>query len=163
MRSAGLQVCASASAARAAGRARPQCGPVSRAQQPLRCVQAAADDASIPSSSSRLADAADADATSAAASAAAVVGRRAASAAGDAAASFALVPQAPPAAGFRKELKKRKVPLEEYAVSPVDGLRYYDLEEGRGQAVAKGDQATVHFDCVYRGIDAVSSIAAATG
>jgi peptidylprolyl isomerase len=73
------------------------------------------------------------------------------------------------AAGFRKELKKRKVPLEEYSVSPDNGLRYYDVEVGRGGGggggnsgassggVSKGDTATVHFDCVYRGIDAVSS------
>jgi peptidylprolyl isomerase len=83
-------------------------------------------------------------------------------AAAAAAAALALglpTPSPASAAGFRKDLKKRKVPLEEYSVSPVDGLRYYDLEAGRAssRAVAKGDQATVHFDCVYRGVDAVSS------
>jgi peptidylprolyl isomerase len=151
-----MQVSASsAPAARAAGCARPQCGRAVRAQQHLRRVQVAAvDDASIPSSSSsRVADAHDA------ANVVAVVGRRSALAlAAAAAAALALGPCDPAsAAGFRKELKKRKVPLEEYTVSPVDGLRYYDLDAGRGQPVAKGDQATVHFDCVYRGIDAVSS------
>jgi peptidylprolyl isomerase len=154
-----MQAFSSAPAARAAGCARAQCGSVVRAQQPCRrAVQAAAaavDDASISSTSSRSADAATTSA--AAATSAAAVGRRAALALG---AALALVPAAcapTSAAGFRKELKKRKVPLEEYAVSAVDGLRYYDVAPGRGQAVAKGDQATVHFDCVYRGIDAVSS------
>jgi peptidylprolyl isomerase len=88
-----------------------------------------------------------------------------------AAAATALLPASrASAAGFRKELKKRKVPLEEYSVSADTGLRYYDFEVGRGGGgsggataaaaaggVAKGDTATVHFDCVYRGIDAVSS------
>eukprot|EP00775_Hariotina_reticulata_P008511 gene8511-8693_t len=58
---------------------------------------------------------------------------------------------------FKKELKRRKIPLEEYAVSEVDGLKYYDSEEGRGSSIQKGDKVLVHFDCRYRGIDAVSS------
>lgn len=39
----------------------------------------------------------------------------------------------------------------------ASGLRIYELEEGRGRAVALGDTVSVHFDCLYRGIDAVSS------
>lgn len=58
---------------------------------------------------------------------------------------------------FKKELKKRKIPLEDYTPHEPSGLRVYDLEEGRGRAVALGDTVTVHFDCIYRGIDAVSS------
>eukprot|EP00878_Enallax_costatus_P011970 GHUV01012498.1.p1 GENE.GHUV01012498.1~~GHUV01012498.1.p1 ORF type:complete len:199 (+),score=18.12 GHUV01012498.1:141-737(+) len=63
----------------------------------------------------------------------------------------------PASAGFKKELKKRKVPLEEYSVSDVDGLRYYDREEGRGKEIKPGTKVSVHFDCKFRGIDAVSS------
>lgn len=58
---------------------------------------------------------------------------------------------------FKKELKKRKIPQEDYSPHEPSGLRIYDLEEGRGKAVAMGDTVKVHFDCVYRGIDAVSS------
>jgi peptidylprolyl isomerase len=108
-------------------------------------------------SSSRPAEAIDA-AADAAASAGTVSGvaRRAALAA---LATLALSAQPAAAAGFKKELKKRKIPLEEYTVSPIDNLRYYDVETGRQNSnpVQKGDQAVVHFDCVYRGIDAVSS------
>jgi peptidylprolyl isomerase len=39
----------------------------------------------------------------------------------------------------------------------TDGLRFLDTDAGRGAAIAAGDRVTVHFDCVFRGIDAVSS------
>lgn len=61
---------------------------------------------------------------------------------------------------FQKELKKKKIPLEDYAVSDVDGLRYYDLLDGQGKAVAKGDRVLVHFDCMYKSLDVVSTRAA---
>lgn len=61
------------------------------------------------------------------------------------------------AAGFKKELKKRKIPVEDYAEHEPSGLKVYDLEEGRGKEVKAGDTISVHFDCMYRGIDAVSS------
>jgi peptidylprolyl isomerase len=40
----------------------------------------------------------------------------------------------------------------------VDSLRYYDVVPGTKSApVAEGDEVTVHFDCIYRKIDAVST------
>ncbi|KAK9824004.1 hypothetical protein WJX72_006919 [[Myrmecia] bisecta] len=60
------------------------------------------------------------------------------------------------AVGFKKELKRRKIPLEEYSTTE-DGLQYYDLAPGSGQEVIKGSQVSVHFDCMYKGIDVVSS------
>ena len=38
-----------------------------------------------------------------------------------------------------------------------DGTRFYDLKPGSGQTVGKDDQVTVHFDCMYKGIDVVST------
>lgn len=66
-------------------------------------------------------------------------------------------PERADAAGFKKELKKRKVSVEEYELHEPSGLRVYDLAEGRGREIKEGDKVTVHFDCTYRGIDAVSS------
>uniref|UniRef100_A0A804P5C4 peptidylprolyl isomerase n=1 Tax=Zea mays TaxID=4577 RepID=A0A804P5C4_MAIZE len=48
------------------------------------------------------------------------------------------------------------VPPEDYATAP-DGLKYYDLVEGKGPTAEKGSTVLVHFDCIYRGITAVSS------
>ncbi|KAL2895253.1 Peptidyl-prolyl cis-trans isomerase FKBP18 chloroplastic [Bienertia sinuspersici] len=39
----------------------------------------------------------------------------------------------------------------------ADGLKYYDIEVGKGPVAAKGTIVQVHFDCVYRGITAISS------
>ncbi|BDA41910.1 Peptidyl-prolyl cis-trans isomerase FKBP18, chloroplastic [Coccomyxa sp. Obi] len=60
------------------------------------------------------------------------------------------------AIGFTKELKKRKADLSEYATSS-DGLKYLDLSVGSGDEVSKGQRVTVHFDCIYKGINVVSS------
>ena len=60
------------------------------------------------------------------------------------------------ALGFTKELKKRAIPLEDYATNEA-GLPYYDTAAGRGREAAVGSLATIHFDCTYRGIDVVSS------
>ncbi|CAO2033945.1 unnamed protein product [Urochloa humidicola] len=49
------------------------------------------------------------------------------------------------------------VPLEDYVTAPADGLKYYDLIEGKGPTAEKGSTVQVHFDCIYRGITAVSS------
>ncbi|GER29345.1 peptidyl-prolyl cis-trans isomerase [Striga asiatica] len=82
-----------------------------------------------------------------------------------------------------RERRNRKIiPLEDYLTSPtflildiffanyrftrtgvdwisyeVDGLKYYDLVEGKGPVAEKGSTVQVHFDCIYRGITAVSS------
>lgn len=60
------------------------------------------------------------------------------------------------ALGFKKELKKRKLTDEDYSEGP-GGLQIAQLAEGSGVAVTTGDSVTVHYDCIYRGIDAVSS------
>ncbi|KAI5660886.1 hypothetical protein M9H77_20209 [Catharanthus roseus] len=56
-----------------------------------------------------------------------------------------------------RERRNRKIiPLEDYITSP-DGLKYYDVVEGKGPVAEKGMTVQVHFDCIYRGITAVSS------
>ncbi|MEW5318046.1 MAG: hypothetical protein WDW38_009299 [Sanguina aurantia] len=64
------------------------------------------------------------------------------------------------AVGFEKQLKKRKIPDEKYSVAETTGLKYFDLQEGQGPVVKAGDRVRVHYDCIYRGIDVVSSRAA---
>ncbi|CAL5219327.1 g1138 [Coccomyxa viridis] len=58
--------------------------------------------------------------------------------------------------GFKKELKKRKASLDQYS-SLDDGLKYYDQAVGSGEMAEKGKKVKVHFDCMYKGIDVVSS------
>ena len=73
------------------------------------------------------------------------------------------------AIGFTKELKKR-VSEDDYVTGepfdfrgvPHAGLRYYDVEEGRGAEIKPGSTAEVHFDCKFRGITVVSSRQART-
>ncbi|KAL3618392.1 Peptidyl-prolyl cis-trans isomerase fkbp18, chloroplastic [Castilleja foliolosa] len=56
-----------------------------------------------------------------------------------------------------RERRNRKIiPLEDYLTTP-DGLKYYDLVEGKGPVAKNGSTVQVHFDCVYHGITAVSS------
>eukprot|EP01023_Acetabularia_acetabulum_P019481 TRINITY_DN19935_c0_g1_i1.p3 TRINITY_DN19935_c0_g1~~TRINITY_DN19935_c0_g1_i1.p3 ORF type:complete len:218 (-),score=29.55 TRINITY_DN19935_c0_g1_i1:448-1101(-) len=64
------------------------------------------------------------------------------------------------ALGFQKELKKKKIPLSDYEIFEEDGVKYYDLVSGKGASIERGDQVQVHFDCKFKGIDAVSSRAA---
>nr|AEZ49871.1 FK506 binding protein [Dunaliella salina] len=65
------------------------------------------------------------------------------------------------AVGFTNKLKKRKLTEDDYAMSEDVGLRIVELEEGSGnERIKAGDKATVHYDCTFRGIDAVSSRAA---
>lgn len=65
-------------------------------------------------------------------------------------------PERAQAIGFKKELKKRKVSLEEYADGP-EGLKYFDIVVGNGKEVDRGAKVTAHFDCLYRGLDVVST------
>ncbi|KAK9834017.1 hypothetical protein WJX81_003195 [Elliptochloris bilobata] len=67
-----------------------------------------------------------------------------------------LIPRASLALGFRKELKKRKVAPEEYTALD-DGSRVFDSTVGSGAEVTKGTRVKVHYDCVYKGLDVVSS------
>lgn len=64
-------------------------------------------------------------------------------------------PSSSSAAGRRKA--SAKVPLDLYTQDAATGFFYYDLEEGQGRAKEEGELVKLHFDCRYRGIDAVSS------
>ncbi|XP_074273429.1 peptidyl-prolyl cis-trans isomerase FKBP18, chloroplastic [Silene latifolia] len=62
-----------------------------------------------------------------------------------------------PLPSFAREKRARtNIPLEEY-LTTADGLKYLDLAEGKGPVAVKGSIVEVHFDCVYRGITALSS------
>ncbi|CAD6248345.1 unnamed protein product [Miscanthus lutarioriparius] len=63
---------------------------------------------------------------------------------------------APPPPSLAARRGRIVVPPEDYATAP-DGLKYYDLVEGKGPIAEKGSTVQVHFDCIYRGITAVSS------
>lgn len=56
----------------------------------------------------------------------------------------------------RERRNRKTIPLEDYLTSP-EGLKYYDIVEGKGPEAVKGSTVQVHFDCVYRNITAVSS------
>ncbi|KAL5713755.1 peptidylprolyl isomerase [Ranunculus cassubicifolius] len=56
----------------------------------------------------------------------------------------------------REKRDRTNIPIEEYKTTS-DGLKYFDLIEGRGPTAEKGSTVKVHFDCIYRKIDAVSS------
>ncbi|MED6183805.1 Peptidyl-prolyl cis-trans isomerase fkbp18, chloroplastic [Stylosanthes scabra] len=56
----------------------------------------------------------------------------------------------------RERRNKKNIPLDQYITTP-DGLKYYDLVEGKGPVAEKGSTVQVHFDCLYRGVTAVSS------
>lgn len=84
------------------------------------------------------------------------INRRAILLSAGAAASFSSLSLPAEAFGFKKELKKRKLTDEDYSEGP-GGLRIAEINEGSGATVTRGDFVTVHYDCVFRGIDAVSS------
>ncbi|XP_057502539.1 peptidyl-prolyl cis-trans isomerase FKBP18, chloroplastic isoform X2 [Actinidia eriantha] len=56
----------------------------------------------------------------------------------------------------RERRSRRTIPLEDY-LTASDGLKYYDIVEGKGPVAEKGSTVQVHFDCLYRGVTAVSS------
>ncbi|XP_031404208.1 peptidyl-prolyl cis-trans isomerase FKBP18, chloroplastic isoform X2 [Punica granatum] len=62
----------------------------------------------------------------------------------------------PPPSEARERRNKKNIPLEEYSTGP-DGLKYYDIVEGKGPVAENGMNVQVHFDCLYRGITAISS------
>ncbi|KAG0448859.1 hypothetical protein HPP92_027622 [Vanilla planifolia] len=61
-----------------------------------------------------------------------------------------------PASLARERRARNSIPIDEYNIS-AEGLKYYDLVEGKGPAAERGATVKVHFDCVYHGITAVSS------
>ncbi|XP_008237941.1 PREDICTED: peptidyl-prolyl cis-trans isomerase FKBP18, chloroplastic isoform X1 [Prunus mume] len=69
---------------------------------------------------------------------------------------LSLISASPPSEA-RERRNRKVIPLEDYRTTPADGLKYYDLVEGRGPVAEKGSTVEVHFDCLYRGITAVSS------
>mmetsp|Transcript_18517 Transcript_18517/g.27733 ORF Transcript_18517/g.27733 Transcript_18517/m.27733 type:complete len:384 (-) Transcript_18517:187-1338(-) len=60
---------------------------------------------------------------------------------------------------------KKKIPLSDYSVTPSfewrgemhPGIRYYDLKAGSGKDVGSGDKLSVHYDCAYKSVIAVST------
>ncbi|XVF35804.1 hypothetical protein REPUB_Repub19eG0002300 [Reevesia pubescens] len=56
----------------------------------------------------------------------------------------------------RERRNKKTIPLEDYLTTP-EGLKYYDVVEGKSPIAEKGSTVQVHFDCIYRGITAISS------
>lgn len=113
------------------------------------CAQRRGEDDAVPSSSAHLAPA---------------LGRREALSA-SAAAVATLYAGSAGAVGFEKKMVKRKIEESEYTTAEAfpwrgdqhEGLKYYDLVVGKGQPVSESAVLTVHFDCKYRGIVAVSS------
>ncbi|XP_077246345.1 FKBP-like peptidyl-prolyl cis-trans isomerase family protein isoform X2 [Tasmannia lanceolata] len=68
---------------------------------------------------------------------------------------FNLIALSPPSHA-RERRNRKTIPLEDYMTSS-EGLKYYDLIEGKGRMAEKGSTVQVHFDCIYRGITALSS------
>ncbi|KAM3317235.1 hypothetical protein ACQJBY_035083 [Aegilops geniculata] len=66
------------------------------------------------------------------------------------------VSSSPPAPALAARRGRRTIAPEDYASTP-DGLKYYDLIEGKGRTAEKGSTVQVHFDCIYRSITVVSS------
>ncbi|KAM5573943.1 peptidyl-prolyl cis-trans isomerase FKBP18, chloroplastic [Rosa sericea] len=71
--------------------------------------------------------------------------------------ALTLISASPPSSEARERRNRKVIPLEDYSTTPADGLKYYDLVEGKGPVAEKGSTVQVHFDCLYRGITAVSS------
>ncbi|KAK6939106.1 FKBP-type peptidyl-prolyl cis-trans isomerase domain [Dillenia turbinata] len=68
---------------------------------------------------------------------------------------FSLISLTPPSHA-RERRNRKTIPLEDYLTGP-NGIKYYDIVEGNGPVAEKGSTVQVHFDCIYRGITAVSS------
>ncbi|KAE9603484.1 putative peptidylprolyl isomerase [Lupinus albus] len=66
------------------------------------------------------------------------------------------LPPPPPAQAIRERRNNRNIPIDDYITTP-DGLKYYDLKEGKGPVAEKGSTVQVHFECLYRGVTAISS------
>ncbi|CAM0947825.1 unnamed protein product [Alopecurus aequalis] len=71
-------------------------------------------------------------------------------------AGFLTAASSPPPPALAGKRGRRKIPPEDYSSTP-DGLKYYDLVEGKGPTAEKGSTVQVHFDCIYRSITVVSS------
>nr|PNR27298.1 hypothetical protein PHYPA_029450 [Physcomitrium patens] len=56
----------------------------------------------------------------------------------------------------RDRRNKKTIAETDYLTSDT-GIKYFDIEEGKGAVATKGESVMVHFDCVYKTITAVSS------
>lgn len=72
-----------------------------------------------------------------------------------AAAYVMVVPEAE-ALGFQKQLRKMKIPLEDYTTME-NGIQYYDLTTGNGEMAVPGKTISVHFDVLYKTLAVVST------
>ncbi|KAH9315731.1 hypothetical protein KI387_024358 [Taxus chinensis] len=68
----------------------------------------------------------------------------------------ALLIQHPHQAHARQRRNTKSIPIQDYKIGS-DGIKYYDLIEGKGVEAKKGSTVLVHFDCVYRGLTVVST------
>ncbi|KAL3734431.1 hypothetical protein ACJRO7_023738 [Eucalyptus globulus] len=57
----------------------------------------------------------------------------------------------------RERRNRKAIPSRNTPRAVTDGVKYYDIIEGKGPVATKGSTVQVHFDCIYRGITAVSS------
>ncbi|CAL0305906.1 unnamed protein product [Lupinus luteus] len=60
------------------------------------------------------------------------------------------------AEAIRERRNNKNIPIDSYITTP-DGLKYYDLKEGKGPVAQKGSTVQVHFECLFRGVTAISS------
>jgi peptidylprolyl isomerase len=72
-----------------------------------------------------------------------------------AAACFMVVPEAE-ALGIQQQLKRKKIPLEEYTTME-NGIQYYDVTTGSGDVAVPGQTISVHFDVLYKTLAVVST------
>ncbi|KAH0463190.1 hypothetical protein IEQ34_007772 [Dendrobium chrysotoxum] len=61
-----------------------------------------------------------------------------------------------PASHARERRVRKSIAIEDYNTSS-EGLKYYDVVEGNGPIAERGAVVKVHFDCIYRGVTALSS------
>ncbi|EIE24440.1 FKBP-like protein [Coccomyxa subellipsoidea C-169] len=61
--------------------------------------------------------------------------------------------------GFKKDLKNRrklKIPESEFKEGP-QGLKYYDVVEGKGALAREGERVVVHYEARWRGVTFMTS------
>ncbi|CAL8467432.1 g6970 [Coccomyxa elongata] len=61
--------------------------------------------------------------------------------------------------GFKKDLRSKrrvKIPESEYKDGP-EGLKYYDIVEGKGALAREGERVVVHYEARWRGVTFMTS------
>ncbi|KAJ7560758.1 hypothetical protein O6H91_04G144400 [Diphasiastrum complanatum] len=56
----------------------------------------------------------------------------------------------------RDRRNKKEIPFDDF-LTTSNGVKFFDVLEGRGPVAENGKTVLVHFDCIFRGITAVSS------